>query len=79
MNRTIPVTEAQAKRLRQYNALMGLLHAGQGIVILLLANGFVLPVTSTFMEGPPGTESALRHLFDVRIALGVAAFVTLTN
>lgn len=75
MNRTIPVTEAQAKRLRRYNALMGLLHAGQGIVILLLANGFVLPVTSTFMEGPPGTESALRHLFDVRIALGVAAFV----
>lgn len=75
MNRTTPVTEAQASRLRRYNALMGLLHAGQGVAILLLANDFVLPVTSTFMEGPPGTEVALRHQFDIRIALGVAAFV----
>src|SRR5690606_29577552 len=75
LNRTIPVTEAQASRLRRYNALMGLLHAGQGVAILLLANDFVLPVTSTFMEGPPGTEVALRHQFDIRIALGVAAFV----
>ncbi|MGB4864033.1 MAG: heliorhodopsin HeR [Tepidiformaceae bacterium] len=73
--RSIQVSETQATRLRWYNALMGLLHAGQGVVILLLANGFSLPVTSTFLNGPPGTDPELRHLFDIRIAWGIAAFV----
>lgn len=73
--RTIEVSSSQLRRLRWYNALMGLLHAGQGTLILLLANGFTLPVTSTFMEGPPGTTLELRALFDVRVAWGIAAFV----
>ncbi|MGE0600473.1 MAG: heliorhodopsin HeR [Dehalococcoidia bacterium] len=69
------VTSSQARRLRTYNAAMGVLHAVQGIVILLLANDFTLPVTSTFLTGPPGTAPELRDLFDVRIAWGIALFV----
>lgn len=58
---------------------MGLLHAGQGVAILALANGFSLPVTGTFMDGPPGASPPeLTTLFDVRFAWGVAAFVFLS-
>lgn len=54
---------------------MAVLHAGQGAAILALSNDFSLPVTSTFLTGPPGTEAELRQLFDVRMAFGIAAFV----
>jgi hypothetical protein len=46
---------ARYRRLRAYNLIMGLLHAAQGVAVLLLSNDFSLPVTATFMEGPPGT------------------------
>ncbi len=75
MPRTIEIPESQARRLRWYNALMGLFHAAQGIAILLLSNDFALPVNATFLQGPPGTALELRHLFDIRIGWGVAAFV----
>jgi hypothetical protein len=59
---------------------MGLFHAAQGVVILLLANGFALPVTGTFLEGPPGGPEprTVRTLFEIRTAWGVAAFVFLS-
>jgi hypothetical protein len=58
---------------------MGLLHAGQGALILALSNDFSLPVHATFMEGPPGSgEPELRHLFDLRIGPAVAAFVLIS-
>ena len=57
---------------------MGLFHAAQGIAILLLSNDFALPVNATFLQGPPGTDLELRHLFDIRIGWGVAAFVLIS-
>lgn len=74
-----PPRAPQLRRLRLYNLVMGAFHAAQGVVILALANDFSLPVTATFMEGPPGSApSPLRDLFDVRIAWGVALFVFLS-
>ncbi|MFN0147196.1 MAG: heliorhodopsin HeR [Dehalococcoidia bacterium] len=71
--------ERRLHRLRLFNAGMGTLHLAQGVVILLLSTSFTLPVTATFMEGPPGQEPPeLRTLFDLRIAWGVAAFVFLS-
>jgi hypothetical protein len=63
-------------RLRWYNLSMGLLHAAQATLILALSNSFSLPVTATFLTGPPG-ESApqLDSLFDLRIGPAVAAFL----
>lgn len=63
-------------RLRRFNLIMAFFHAIQGVVILALANDFALPVTATFLDGPPG-ESAptLYQLFEIRIAWGVAAFL----
>jgi hypothetical protein len=67
------------QRLRIYNALMGLFHFVQGVVILVLATDFTLPVTATFPAGPPGTPpSSPTTLFDVSIAWGVAAFFFLS-
>jgi hypothetical protein len=67
------------RRLRRLNLVMGLFHAVQGVAILLLANEFALPVTATFLEGPPGAATPELHdLFEIRIAWGVAAFVFLS-
>ena len=75
---TAAVTTASTRldRLRLYNLVMGFFHAAQGVVILLLANDFALPVTGTFLSGPPGERPLeLTDLFEIRIAWGVAAFV----
>lgn len=63
-------------RLRAYNAVMGLLHAVQGVAILLLANDFSLPVTATFLDGPPGSGLVrTAHLFDVPFGAAIATFL----
>lgn len=54
-------------RLRWYNVGMGLLHAIQGIAVVALSNDFALPVTGTFMAGPPGTTGARAGLSAPRL------------
>jgi len=66
------------RRLRWYNLVMGLLHAAQGVLVLLLSNDFALPVTATFMEGPPGTAGVLRELFTLPLGPAVATFLFLS-
>ena len=69
-------SDQRFSRLRRFNIIMGFFHAIQGVAILALANQFALPVTATFLDGPPG-ESApkIYELFEIRIAWGVAAFL----
>ena len=63
-------------RLRTYNGVMGLFHLAQGIAIVLLSNDFSLPVTASFLQGPPGTPPAAPEvLFDVPLGYAVAAFI----
>ncbi len=65
--------------LKRYNTVMGALHALQGLAVLLLANDFTLPVTETFLEGPPGSAPPQPEaLFDLSIAWGVAVFLFLS-
>jgi hypothetical protein len=76
MARMSATEDARFSRLRWFNLGMGLLHAGQGALILLLSNSFALPVHATFMEGPPGSgDPEIHHLFDLPIGPAVAAFV----
>jgi hypothetical protein len=70
--------DANYRRLRWYNLVMGLVHAVQGVAILLLSNDFSLPVTATFMEGPPGSTGVLRELFTLPLGPAVAAFLFLS-
>ena len=79
---TIPAVELPAPRaasLRRWNISLGFLHTVQAIAILALATAFTLPVTGTFMEGPPGTApGAPTTLFAVSVAWGVALFLLLS-
>jgi hypothetical protein len=70
-----PVTEVKIKRLRVLNVVVSLVLAAQALVIAVLTNDFSLPVTSTFMSGPPGTTPELRTLFDIPTGWGVFAFL----
>ena len=73
----LPVTRAAS--LRRWNIGLGFVHAIQAVAVLALATAFALPVTATFMEGPPGTPaSAPTTLFEVSVAWGVALFLLLS-
>ena len=66
------------RRLRVFNVVVGIVHLAQGLAILALSNGFSLPVTASYLSGPPGQgASATEVLTDLRIAPLVAAFLFL--
>jgi hypothetical protein len=72
-------TDDRFARLRAYNLVAAAFHAGQAALVLLLANGFTLPVTGTYLAGPPGSAPADPVvLFDVPVGLGVALFLALS-
>ena len=71
-------SERRLDRLRIWNIAVGLILAAQAIMIAVLTNSFSLPVTATFMSGPPGTAPELHHLFDIGIGWGVVAFLAIS-
>jgi len=71
-------TERKLGRLRIWNIAVGLILAAQAILIAALTNSFSLPVTATFMSGPPGTAPELRHLFNIATGWGVFAFLAIS-
>lgn len=75
----VTISGPRITSLRRWNIGMGAIHAVQAVAIVLLSTSFLLPVTATFMEGPPGTPAgAPTTLFEVSIALGVALFLALS-
>jgi hypothetical protein len=75
----VPITGPKPASLRRWNIGLGLVHAAQAVAVLALATAFALPVTASFMEGPPGTPAgAPTTLFDVSVAWGVALFLLLS-
>jgi hypothetical protein len=65
-------------RLRAWNIGVGVVLAIEAVAIALLTNGFTLPVTATYMSGPPGTPAELTTLFDVPLGWGIFAFVAIS-
>jgi len=65
-------SERQLGRLRTWNIAVGLILAVQAIMIAVLTNSFSLPVTATFMSGPPGTRPSFTTCL---ISLPVGAFL----
>ena len=79
MTETQTLTRETGSRLRRYNGVMGAIHAAQAVAILLLATAFALPVTGSFLTGPPGTPNAEPDtLFEIRTAWAIAAFFLLS-
>jgi hypothetical protein len=70
--------DAVMRRLRMGNVVVGVAHLLQGVVILLLANDFAIPVTATYQNGPPGTPAGESFtLFEVPFGPAIAAFLFL--
>ena len=76
------VNEADVSRhtaLRRANAGAAALHAAQAAAVLVLATDFALPVTASYLAGPPGTtplEPVV--LFDIPTGAAVAGFLALS-
>jgi hypothetical protein len=71
--------EINTSKLRRANVIAGLLHLGQMVVVLILANGFTLPIVARYMAGPPGsTFTDPIVLLDAPIGVTVAIFLGLS-
>jgi len=77
MAKSLPA-ERQFSQLRVWNIVVGLILAFQAVLIAVLTNNFALPVTATFMSGPPGTTPELRHLFSISTGWGVFMFLAIS-
>ena len=66
-------------RLRIWNLAAGIAHFVQFLLIVALSTDFSLPVTASYLAGPPGTPiSDPVVLFDIRLAWGVGLFFLLS-
>lgn len=71
--------EARAAGLRRDTALAAALHLGQAVAVLALATSFALPVTATYLEGPPGTVPLdPNQLLEIPTGAAVATFLLLS-
>jgi len=75
---TDQTTELKLNRLRIWNIAVGLILAVQAALMAVLTNNFSLPVTSTFMSGPPGTAPQLHNLFNISTGWGVFTFLAIS-
>ncbi|HTY82218.1 MAG TPA: heliorhodopsin HeR, partial [Dehalococcoidales bacterium] len=73
-----PSIQRKLSNLRVWNIAVGLVLAAQTVLIAVLTNKFSLPVTATFMSGPPGTAPELHHLFNIATGWGVFAFLAIS-
>lgn len=72
------VTPDRLADLRRWNLGLTGLHAIQAVAMVALAGSFAITVTSTFPQGPPGSDAPTPEaLFDVRIGIAVAVFLAL--
>ena len=68
-----------ASPLRRANVGAAVLHAVQAVAVLALATDFALPVTASYLAGPPGTPAQDPVvLFDIPTGLAVAGFLALS-
>jgi hypothetical protein len=72
------ISAASASNLRRWNIALAILHAAQGVAVLLLSNGFTLGVTIPYMEGPPGSPVlGTEPVWQVPLATFIAVFLFL--
>lgn len=65
--------------LRRDNAVAGVVHLSQAVAVAVLATAFALPVTASYLQGPPGTvPQDPVELFEIPTGAAVAAFLALS-
>mgnify|MGYP000928764710 CR=1 FL=1 len=73
------ITDAEIKPLRKWNLSAGFLHLISLIAVVVLSNNFSLPVTATYMTGPPGTSFTNPiELFSNNVSYTIALFFGLS-
>lgn len=73
------LTDAQIKPLRKWNISAGFLHLISLVAVVALSNSFSLPVTATYMTGPPGsTFTNPILLFSNNVSYTIALFLGLS-
>ena len=78
---SVPVTDAQFRRLRNTNLALAGLHLASAIAMVALSNGFTIGISSFWLGGPPGTDPAsgtTTVVWDYPLAPAVAAFTFLS-
>ncbi|MCA1781097.1 MAG: heliorhodopsin HeR [Dermatophilaceae bacterium] len=72
--------ETRYTKLRRFNIIAAVVHAAQAVAVVLLANDFTLPMTATYMAGPPGTPPQDQvTIWNVPTALAIALFLALSS
>lgn len=70
---------ARFRALRRYNVVAAVAHAAQAVAVVALSNDFALPVSATYLAGPPGTPGGEQVvIFDLPLGPAVAAFFALS-
>ena len=76
---TTRTDDSRYARLRRDNVVAAVVHAAQAVAVVVLATDFTLPVTGSYLAGPPGSPPGEAvTLWDVPIPLAIAAFLVLS-
>jgi hypothetical protein len=77
---TVAVEPGRLAGLRRYNVVVGLILIAQAVAVVGLTNDFTLPVTASYLQGPPGTPPGDPvTLLDTPVGLAVAGFLALSG
>ncbi len=75
----VAIPQHTQRILRRDNVVAALVHLVQAVAVLVLATDFALPVTASYLQGPPGTRPQDPvTFFDIRTGVAAAAFLALS-
>ena len=77
----IEISEQRASNLRRWNGAMAVLHAVQGVAMLVLSNDFGVPIGARYPQGPPGQalgDQLTVNLVDLPLGPATAGFLLLS-
>ena len=73
------ISTSTQNSLRKWNIIAGLFHLSLAVYVIVASNSFSLPITTRYMNGPPGTSfTPTVTLFNVRIGYAVGLFLILS-
>jgi len=77
----IDYNEPKFKKLRNFNGVMGVIHAIQGILMLALSNDFSLPIQTNFLKFDTVTETispVTQTIVEIPVGPAIALFLFVT-